>query len=204
MAKRPKRPPVVVRPSRSEHRELPEDLAAIARGDRFVPRRRPRLRDDRPTRLVPGVKNQDARLVFDTRLATLRATLAAADEPALRRQLAEVVLLAAWRGRSITNFDALAEQLLELPAPRARALAIEGCGEMGIAAEPLNDESVAVWMRTEAAMIEGGIAGRVTVVADAEGTRQLRVQVPLDQALSAFALIARSHAPLVRDGLGRP
>ena len=111
-----------------------------------------------------------------------------------------------WRGRSITDIDAIVEQLLELDAKEARAKAIAGCKALGFPADPLDDETIAIWMRTEAALLEADVPAVVTVEAGDGGERRLRFDVPLERSLTAFAEIAKRHAPLVRDGLdgGRP
>ncbi|MCB9619973.1 MAG: hypothetical protein H6721_29665 [Sandaracinus sp.] len=190
----------VVRRGDAPRRRLAPDLEEIARGDAdFVRSRppRPRLNDPRPVALVAGVANRDARLVFEARVEAMQALRE--DEAALGPLLAEALWLGLWRCRSVTSFDALVEEMLELPADQARGLAEVACHAAGLPAEPLSEELVAVWLRSEAALLELG-EGRVFVrPADAD-TLTLRLSV--SAASTALEAIGRRMAPLASDRRG--
>lgn len=160
---------------------------------------RPRIRDGRPVALVPGVANRDARAVFDAHLARLetarRGHPGDPDATArLREALRHVLRTRLWRGKSLTSFEVLTEQLLDLPADEARALT----GPV----EPASDEAVAVWLRAEAALLEAGLDATVRLVVH-DGGERLEFDAPVTGAPRAVAAIARRLAPLGRD-LGPP
>jgi hypothetical protein len=178
---------------------LPEDLEDLARGDADRvrrPPRRPRIQDERPIALVRGVANRDARVVFDARLARLEAERAgySSDEAGARDRLAEglreALELRVWRGRSLTSFDALAEQMLSLPANEARELAGE--------ARELTEEAVAIWIRAEAALLKARIEGRVQIVVDGKHER-LAVELDVTTAPDAMQEIAHHLGQLRAD-----
>jgi len=197
----------VVRRPRGERKGLEPEFEALAAGevDRLGgPARRPRLTDPRPQYLVPGVANRDARAVFDHRVRVLE-TLAGAhredpDDRGRRSRLgvglAEAAALGLWRGRSLTSFDALAEQLLEIPADAARGLAREAAGHDDL--HPFSEETVAIWMRAEAALLEAGEGGtvRVDLIGDAE---RVHLDLPSGSAPTALATLGRLLGPLDRD-----
>jgi hypothetical protein len=190
----------VVRRGDGPRRRLAPDLEALARGDAdFVRSRppRPRLQDPRPVALVPGVANRDARLVFEARVEAMQALRE--DDVALGPLLAECLWLGLWRGRSVTGFDALVEEMLELPADHARGLAEVACRAVNLPPEPLSEELVAVWMRAEAALLELG-EGRVFVHPVDGDTLGLRLSV--GSASTALEAIGRKMAPLASDRRG--
>ena len=183
------RPGVFRRDDRPRQRLAP-DLEDLARGDADRvrrPPRRPRIKDERAVALVPGVANRDARAVCDARVARLerqRAAHAEGDTRAgerLAEGLREAIELRVWRGRSLTGFDALAEQLLSMPASEARELAGE--------ARELTDEAIAMWIRAEAALVNAGIKGRVRIVA-AESGERITVELGVSDAPEGLAEIA--------------
>ncbi|HJL00152.1 MAG TPA: hypothetical protein RMH85_10390 [Polyangiaceae bacterium LLY-WYZ-15_(1-7)] len=204
MAKRKKRDPgkpVLRRRGSGEPRKgLDPELEALARGDEDVyrPRRKrgPRLRDPRPVALVPGVANRDARSVLDARVARMRE--AREDDAELGRLLAEALWLGLWRGRSLIDFDALAEEVLEVPADRAQALAKAACAAAELPMDTLSDEAVAIWMRAEAALLDAGFEGRVSAV----DPKTLRFELAVPVAPQALAAMGRRMTPLVRDREG--
>jgi hypothetical protein len=170
--------------------------------DRLRRPRRPRLRDDRPVRLVPGVKNSDARLVFEARLLALEA--ARKDHPAdpaatarLGRLLAEAWALELWRGRSMTSFDALAGELLDLDIDEARTLATEAAKEAAIPIGEITEEAIAAWMRAEAALVDADLRGHVWVTRT-RGHDRLHVELPANTAIDGLAAIGRRTLPLSR------
>jgi len=197
----------VVRGPREARRGLDPAFTALAAGDEnrlSRPRPRPRLRDPRPIALVPGVKNSEARAVFEQRHDRLQAALAAwredpsATEP-LARALAETLQLRLWRARSLTSFEALTEQLLGMDAGTARALVADA----GLSTTPARDETVACWLRAEAALLAADAVGRVMVVGDGDA-EVLRLELPAGGAPRALRAIGRALAPLADDVSDRP
>jgi hypothetical protein len=108
------------------------------------------------------------------------------------------VRLGLWRGRSVTGFDAFAEEVLGIPAAEARELARQGAARMGAPCERATDEAVAAWMRCEAALREAGVRSRVRVLADA-GTETLRIDLDTVDAPQGIDAMAHRMVPLVRD-----
>ena len=193
-----KRPAEVQRRRKGAPRKrLSPELEALARGD-DKPFRRPRkerLKDPRAVALIPGVANRDARAVADARVEALRAMMAWDDREALEAAFADFVVLRLWRGRSITSLDALAEDLLEVPPADAHEAASAGATRTGRNLEPLDDVSVASWLRTEAAMLEAEIDAKVRV----DGDGRLVLDFPAPAAPEAFDAIARRLGPLLED-----
>lgn len=205
----PEREGIVRRPA-SERKRLAPELEALARGDEErlrPPPRRPRLHDPRPVALVPGVANRDARAVHDARLARIEAALVeyrdgiegAAER--LGRELLEAVQMGLWRGRSLTSFEAFAEQVVGLAPSEAQSLAERGAALQGVAADRVTDEAVALWMRSEAALLEGQIEGRASCAGSGK-EETLRLELPVTQGPLALELIGRRMLPLVRDRQG--
>lgn len=193
----------VVRRPKEERKGLPPDLEAFARSDERRLRRPgprgPSLKDPRPVALVPGVSNRDARAVCDARLERLESVKTGGDEGALEDALAEVVLLGLWRGRALTGFDALVENVLSFPIDEARRLAEAGASRLGLPAEPLRPELVAAWFRAEAGLLEERHEARVRAVRAASGEAMIEVTVSGLRAAEAFHAIGRRMTPLVRD-----
>jgi hypothetical protein len=203
----PKRPPKVepervVRRPKSERKALPPLLEAFAGGDHDAIWRRHEQRgqldDPRPVALVPGVKNADARAVFEVRIARTRAALTAGDDVALAQELAEAKAMGLWRANAVVSFDALAESVLGIALDRAEALAKAGKVRLGFGDTRLSDAHVAVWMRAEAALVVEGGGGRARVT---NGT--LHLELPIDQAAGAMVAMGRRELPLVGQGQGR-
>jgi hypothetical protein len=183
-------------------RKLPADLEDLASGRReaLKPRRRPegRVHDGRVAGLLPGVPNHEARRVFDARLARLQQALEAEDVSALAAGLYDAEQLGLWRARNVTGFEALCENVLGLPKERGAALVAEEAAKRD---EPmpvarLTDAAIALWMRCEAALLEGcpevGVelaseAGRVVLRLDAPNERPELVA----EALGALGRKAR-------------
>jgi hypothetical protein len=130
----PKKPaPVIVKRPSDERKKLPPELEAFARSQDEklrLPRKREdtgRLRDPREGYTIAGVSNRDARAVYDARAEQMRSLWAAgeADEAALAELgglLHDALRLSLWRAKRVTGFDAFVEQVVGLPAPRAREL----------------------------------------------------------------------------------
>jgi hypothetical protein len=192
----------VVRRSAGDRRQIPPEVEALASGriDRLPEKaRRPRLKDPRAIALVPGVANRDARSLFEARVQELRAALEAGEAgDALAHGLAEAIQLGLWRGRSVTGFDAFAEQVLDMAAPEARALAERGALAMGVPCERASDEAVAVWMRCEVCLRDAGIPGRVRLRCEG-GAESLMLDIDVTRAPEALDAIGHRMGPLARD-----
>lgn len=194
-------PERVVRRPKNERKALPPQLEAFAAGDHDAIWRRHeqrgRLDDPRPVALVPGVKNADARAVFEVRAARMKAALAAGDDAALGNELAEARAMGLWRANAVVSFDALAESVLGIALDRADALARSGKARLGLD-DKLSDAAVAVWLRAEAAMVVEGGGGRARI---ARGN--LVLEMPVEQAAGAIVAMGRRELPLVGQGKGR-
>jgi predicted transcriptional regulator len=189
-------------------RKLPPDLEDLATGrrDELRPRRRPkgRLSDSRVRGLVPGVANHEARRVFDDRVAAMGQAASAGDDEALGQALLEAQWLGLWRARSVMGFEALAQGVLGVDPARARELAQAAAARGGLAeadaGEQLPDVAVALWMRSEAALLDHCRGARVSVRVR-DGKVELTVAAPLAPVAAiadAVAAIGRSAAGLIR------
>jgi hypothetical protein len=185
-------------------RKLPPDLDELASGrrDSLRPRRRPkgRIADSRVAGLIPGVANHEARRVFDARVEQMRRP--DASEPDLERGLCDAHLLALWRARNVTGFEALAQDVLGIPIERARSLAQRGAAQRGVGLQPLPDLAVALWIRSEAALIAHCPGASVAARLAGDGQRvELSLSLPLGPALAAaeaLAAVGRAAAGLAR------
>jgi hypothetical protein len=190
-----------VRRGRPEKKPLPPHIDAFARGDDDAlwrrERRGARLNDPRPVVLVPGVKNADARVVFDARVRRMHEAQAAHDEVTLACELAEVQLLGLWRANNVVSFDVLVEVALGLAPEKARALAAQGREELGLP-ERLSEAEIAVWMRAEAGVLEASESGRVRLESG-----RLVVSVAIEWAAHALAAAGRREAPLENVAMGQ-
>jgi hypothetical protein len=148
-------------------RQLPPDVEDLASGrsDYLRQRRRPdgRMQDPRIGGLVPGVPNHEARRVFDARVERLRRAVQASDESALEQQLFEAVQLGLWRARNVTGLDALCEGVIGLPIARGEALVDKAVAARNASRERLPDAAIALWMRSEAGLLEHCDTGEVDV-----------------------------------------
>lgn len=185
-------------------RKLPPELEELAAGrrDTLRPRRRPRgrIHDSRVAGLIAGVANHEARRVYDARLERLRRAAADADDATLERELCIVLLLGLWRARSITGFDAFAQDVVGVPHERAATLARAGADQRGVALERLPDVAVALWLRSEAALLERCPEAAVDVRVEREQLR-LSLSLPLappERAAEAVAAVGRAAAALAR------
>jgi len=178
-------------------RQLPpevEDLAA-GRSEYLRRRRRPdgRMADERVAGLIPGVPNHEARRVFDARVDRLRAAVKADDDAALGRLLLEATLLGLWRARNVQGLDALCEGVIGLAAARGEALLKQAAEANGRELERLPDSAVALWMRSEVALIDAGADAHVVVGVEGD-TLRLQLDVPLASPdVATSALIALGH-----------
>jgi hypothetical protein len=132
--------------------------------------------------------------VYDRRVERLRAAVSRDDTSALELGLYEVQLLALWRARNVTDFDAFAEHVVGLSVERAREVALAGAtraeaesagsGE----AEPLSRELVALWVRTEAALIQISPTASARIVRRDKGPElELRIAAaPVPAAVEAL------------------
>lgn len=201
----PEGPPGVLRrrpDGRPGLRKLPPDLEDLASGrrDELRPRRRPkgRLTDSRVRGLVAGVANHEARRVYDERVSVMGAAAAAGDEARLGQGLLEAQLLGLWRARSVMGFEALAQGVLGVDPARARELATAAAERLGVAAvEQLPDIAVALWLRSEAALLDHGQASAVSV-----RVRDGKVELSLVAPLAPVAAIAEAVAAIGRSAAG--
>ncbi|RLB45160.1 MAG: hypothetical protein DRJ42_30575, partial [Deltaproteobacteria bacterium] len=202
-------PEGIVRRPRSERKGLDPALEELAAGEsKFIRHQRgPKLRDDRPVRLVAGVKNSDVRSIFDARLVALEA--ARKDHPAdpgatkvLAHLLAEARTLETWRGRSLASFDAMVEQFLDMPPEEARTLAKDAAEKHGIPMGELSEEAIAAWMRAEAALIEGELEATVRVVRR-DGKERFLLDVDAGRSPEVLSVIGRRLSPLAEDQVPR-
>lgn len=211
--------PEAERPAkRAGLRQLPSDLHDLAEGRVDRLRRPPRapealVEPEGSTHVLPGVRNSEARAVYDARVTRLRAAAGREDASALAEGLYEVQRLALWRARNVTDFDAFAEHVVGLDVGRARELAVEGAAAAGATAEgaaevqPWPREFVALWVRSEAALIQISPTASVRVVAR-NGRHELELRLPaepvpgavealksLGPALSGLAKLTATEVP---------
>ncbi|MEZ4255845.1 MAG: hypothetical protein R3A78_09055 [Polyangiales bacterium] len=153
--------------------------------------------------LLPGVANRDAREVAEAYVDRLRAELKASSGEGrtvvVGEQLLRVVQLGLWRGLNVTSFEAFVEQILEIPFAEARRWVGDAEKRLGVVADRLSDEAIAVWVRTEIAFLETEIQGKVSVMSTADEREVLCVEVMVDNASQVFAALGRKHAALAAD-----
>lgn len=190
--------------SASGLRKLPPDLEDLASGRRdtiWRPRRpRGRIADTRVAGLIPGVANHEARRVYDAHVDRLRRALSEGAEPQLERGLSAVCLLALWRARNVTGFDAFAQDVVGLDAARAQSLAERGAAARAAALERLPDLAVALWLRCEAALLERCPEAELDVQVAGEKL-SLSLGLPLaprTRAADALAALSRATGGLAR------
>lgn len=178
-------------------RRLPADLEAFAAGDDDALWRREqrggKLNDPRPVALVPGVANRDARAVYEARVRRMSAALERSDRDSLAEELAEAVRLRLWRAYNVVGFDAMAEAVLGMPADEARSLAHAGAVRLGFPCEPGEEPEIAMWMRAESGLLEGG-GGIVR-----RRGETFVLEVAIDDAATALAAVGRRAAPLAKE-----
>jgi hypothetical protein len=204
----------VVKRSSEERKRLPPELEAFARSDEEKLRlRRPRVdrgkvRDPREGYTVAGVANRDARAVYDVRVERMRglwsggqASPEALDQ--LGEELLDTLRLTLWRARRVMGFESFAEDVLSVPAARARELAAAAALRTGETADPLDERTVALWMRTEAGLFEGDPQARVRL-AGAGTERRIHLSLPVSVASAGLAGAGARHAPLAREQADRP
>lgn len=181
---RPSAPPAGIR-------VLPDRFNALAQGEK--PRRPPPkavLRDDRTEALVPGVANRDARAVCDARIARLVAARDAGDRELLGRELAEAFRLGLWRGRNLTGFDALLEDVLGLRVAEGRRLADEGARALNTPLVRADDRVIATWFRIEAGLTANVSNWRVELRCE-DNEERFVISLPADRADLWFAEIGK-------------
>jgi hypothetical protein len=190
----------IVKRAPSERKRLSPELEAFARGDDDALWRREvrggRVHDPRTVALIPGVKNSDARLVYEAHVSRVRRAMNEEDEERLAEELAVVHACAIFRGYSIVSFEAFAEAVVGIPADRALELARKGRAALGLP-EVLTESEIAVWLRAEAGVLEITHEGRVEV---RDGVMTL--SVPLARAAEALAAVGFREAPIARSHEG--
>jgi hypothetical protein len=174
-----------------------EDLAA-GRSEYIKRGRRPpdgRIVDPRIGGMIPGVPNHEARRVFDARVERLRAAVTAEEDSIVERLLYEASLLGLWRARNVQGLDALCEGVIGLPSARGEALLKSAEAIRGEAAR-LPESAVALWMRSEAALLNVCDEACIEVAVEGDALK-LQLSVPLGapeqaaDALMAVGLNAR-------------
>jgi hypothetical protein len=183
------KPEPAAREKRPGLRQLPADLHDLAEGrvDRLKrPRKSPEalVEPEGSTHVIPGVRNSEARVVYDARVARLRSAAGREDASVLAQGLYEVQRLALWRARNVTDFDAFAEHVIGLGVDRARELAAQAAEAQGETAaggevNPLSREFVALWVRSEAALIQICPTASVRITTR-DAKRELQLQVPAE------------------------
>lgn len=190
----------IVKRAPQDRKRLSPELEAFARGDDDAIWRREirsgRLNDPRVVALVPGIKNADARMVYDMHVARVRRAMNEEGTERLAEELAVVYATASFRGHSIVSFEAFAEAVVGMPADRAIALAKAGRVALGLP-EALTEAEIAVWLRAEAGVLEVTTSGRVTV---RDGVMTL--SIPLARAAEALAAVGFREAPIARSAEG--
>lgn len=185
-------------------RKLPSDLEDLASGRRDVlrPRRKPRGRigDSRVAGLIAGVANHEARRVYDARLERAATASSAGDDEALGALLCEAVLLGLWRARAVMGFEALAQDVMGIDAVRAQALAEASAAQRGLAFERLPEIAVALWIRSEAALLDRCPEATVQVsVANERVALHLDLPLaPVERTTDAVSAVGRAAAGLAR------
>lgn len=203
MSKRPKKPEPerVVRRPKEERKKLAPELVAFASGDHDALWRREqgrgRVDDPRPVAAIPGVKNADARAVYEARVIRMKKAIAAGDDEALGDELCEARLLGLWRANSIVGFDVLADAVLGLAIDRAKELARAARVRLGLPTR-LDEAEVAVWMRAEAGIVVEAGGGRARLIGE-----NLVLEIPLARAAEGLAAMGRREAPMVGQATGR-
>jgi hypothetical protein len=185
-------------------RKLPPDYEDLAAGrrDTLRPRRRTRGRigDTRIAGLIAGVANHEARRVYDARVERARQTLESGSEADLGQQIFDAVRLGIWRARNVVDFEAFATHVLGIETGRASRLAANSAAQHGLALERLPDLAVAVWVRSEAALLERCPLGTIDVrVADEKVLISLALPIsPALRVAESIAAIGRSATGLAR------
>lgn len=142
-------------------RKLPADLHDLAEGrvDRLRSPRRapePRAEAEGSSHVVPGVRNSEARAVYDRRVERLRAAAGRDDTEALELGLYDAQRLALWRARNVTDFDAFAEHVVGLRVERARQLAAAGAARSAGGSRPSPSPNAAVGPTEQGSRSSGG------------------------------------------------
>lgn len=186
----------VVKRAPSERKRLSPELEAFAAGDDDAIWRRTtrggRVHDPRLVALIPGVKNSDARLVYEAHVARIRRILDEGNEARLAEELAIVHATALYRAHSIVGFDVFAEAVLGLPTERATELVRMGRRVLGLP-PALTEAEIAIWLRAEAGLLSVTSEGRVEV---RDGVMTL--SVPLARAAEALAAVGFREAPIAK------
>jgi hypothetical protein len=183
-------------------RRLPGEFQDLAEGkiDRLSrprPAREP-LEDEREGAVIAGVRNSEARAVYDARVAVLRAALAQGHQAELEEGLREVRQLALWRARSVTDYRAFAESVVGVPPVLSQTL-IDQQDAAGDAT-PLPAQAVALLIRIEAALLQRPPGGRARLRRDEHGL-QLELRMPIDdvaRSVEALSDVGRAVAALRR------
>src|SRR5262245_40181967 len=110
-------------------RQLPKDFDDLATG-KTERLRRPKklpspLRDEREGAVIAGVRNMEARAVYDARVRILRQQLADGRQAELLAGLESARKLRLWRARNVTDFRAFVESVIGLSAEQTEPINFE-------------------------------------------------------------------------------
>jgi hypothetical protein len=139
-------------------------------------------------------------VVYDRRVLALRRAVERDDLDALATGLYEAQCLGLWRARNITDFEAFAENVAGVQTERARSLVGMAVARSGDSPRPLSKEIVALWVRTEAALVQVA-AGAVVHVAIAADGPCLQIHLPAEPP--ARAVEALRNVAVGIAGLGK-
>src|ERR1044071_4808645 len=134
-------------------RQLPKDFDDLATG-KTERLRRPRkapapLHDEREGAVIAGVRNMEARAVYDARVRALRQHLAEGRHTELQAGLEAARQMRLWRARNVTDFRAFVESVVGLSPEQAAELSVNDEPD----AARLPEHVVALAVRLEAALL---------------------------------------------------
>jgi hypothetical protein len=202
--KNPYRRPAKPGEERPGVRQLPKDFDDLATGktERLPrPRRAPApLHDEREGAVIPGVRNMEARAVYDARVQAMRALVGEAEREAeLHASLEDARRLRLWRARNVTDYRAFMESVVGVAPEAAERLA--GLEPQHAAAGQNQDHVIALALRLEAALLAHARNASVRV-AEAENG-ELRIGVELSASDLAHAVNALEDAGRSVSGIRR-
>ncbi|HEY2736098.1 MAG TPA: hypothetical protein VGI70_19005 [Polyangiales bacterium] len=184
-------------------RQLPRELQDLAEGriDRLPRARRDPgpLEDTREGAVIAGVRNSEARVVYDARVSALRQALTTGRHQELVDGLREVKQLALWRARNVTDFKAFSESIVGVPADSDLLAPL---ADLGLESAPLPPEAVALLIRIESALLARPPGGKVQLRHDpAVDGLVMTIAVPVQDvplAVEAFSDVGRAASALRR------
>ena len=160
-------------------RQLPKDFDDLATG-KTERLRRPRkapapLHDEREGAVIAGVRNMEARTVYDARVRSLRQHLADGRHAELQAGLEAARQMRLWRARNVTDFRAFVESVVGLSQEQAAALSVSDEPD----AARLPDHVIALAVRLEAALLAHAKNATVALRVDDAGELKLSLELPV-------------------------